>query len=313
LQPDPPPTTEPQSKGEIYQILLNAKYHSAIAEKLPIPIDSSVEWAGLQQHLRNLPIHQRALFIRRQQRRLPTKLYLHNIYPETQCPDCPYCSSHESEAHVYSCTDPRAKATRELARAKLRNELNKLSPTITTAITTGIAAISDDQPLPDSSNYDPQLQTFIDNQNDIGWGLLLIGYIPTILYDSLSSPPKQHRKNWVAKLIAVLDAYHAAIWKARNALAHSSRDTATTDQQLISLQMAVLAWYNRQHQLTPAGRSLLPQHSDTIYQLAKPALAELLVQLTNYHSQWSRAPSHTQDIRNFFARYRNNHSPPQSA
>ena len=169
-----------------------------------------------------------------------------------------------------------------------------------TAIVEGIASFSQDRETPNPSHHAKSTRKFIIHQNKEGWAILLLGYIPTILFDSLTTVPSLSRNTWVAKIIAALENYHLIIWNARNALVHSSSDTEPIDQIKISLQNAILAWYQRQQELTPAGRSLLPPDPESIYRIGTPALAELNVQLTAFHTLWTRTPSLTQDIRKFF-------------
>jgi hypothetical protein len=142
--------------------------------------------------------------------------------------------------------------------------------------------------------------SFINHQNTEGWDILLLGYIPTCLYDSLAIVPRLLRKNWVAKIIEALDNYHSIIWMARNELVHSSSVTATVDQTLESMRLSVFEWYHRQDELTHAGRGLLPSEQSTVLRLSKSSLAELLVQLNSFHALWTRAPRITPDIRQFF-------------
>ena len=50
----------------------------------------------------------------------------------------------------------------------------------------------------------------------------------------------------------------------------------------------------------PAGRTLLPPDRDSLSSLQTSTLAELNLQLNNFHILWSRQPPATQDIRKFF-------------
>jgi hypothetical protein len=143
------------------------------------------------------------------------------------------------------------------------------------------------------------MRTYIEHQNNIGWYPLLLGYIPTLLYDSLTFTPRKSRKSWAAQIIRSTYAYHQTIWNNRNSIIHSSGEP-TTDILRTRMHLAALSWYDRLDELTTVGRNLLPPDPELIRQLSTPALAELIVQINAMHQLWQRQPRNTQDIRRFF-------------
>ena len=196
----------------------------------------------------------------------------------------------------------RAVAARQTAINNLQDQLrnNKVPLSIRSALSTGLQHLGKTHPQPNAQNAS-SMQQFISHQNTVGWYSLLRGYIPSVLFDSTYHHPKASRKKWVAKIISTLYTYHLHIWTTRNNITHpDSAPTFQTTTQHTNLLSAVLSWYSRQDELTPAGRTLLPPDPHSLTFLHTSTLAELNHQLNSYHALWSRQPSSTQDIRKFF-------------
>jgi len=147
---------------------------------------------------------------------------------------------------------------------------------------------------PEPSQHATSLRNFITQQNETGWYNILLGCIPTSLYESLTFKTKCKRPTWISNIIKTIYAYANTIWVARNTLIHSAPNTTTPDHHLISMQHTVRSWYTRRSELTPAGRALLPSNQDSINNLSKYALAKLINLLIYKISQISIAPNYRQ-------------------
>ena len=291
-------TTQP---NDILSYLQHRKYSDIMSSAISqyYPSVAQIEWTGLHRHLQTLTVSSRASFIKFQQQWLPTKHHLHQFYPSTQDPCCPLCDENETQRHIFCCTSSKASTFRATARNTLISNLRKLLPnSLIVAIIAGLQHVSDNLPLPDPLSHATSTRAFITYQNTHGWQGLFQCYIPTILYDSLTSKPKLLRRNWVSKIIHHLYNYHHSIWMHRNDIAHATSNN--TDQQLATLQQSVLSWYTRQSELTAAGRAILPEDPSSIMNLSKHPLAELNLQLSSFHAHFLFQPRHTQDIRSFF-------------
>jgi hypothetical protein len=66
------------------------------------------------------------------------------------------------------------------------------------------------------------------------------------------------------------------------------------------LRQSVLSWYDRSHELTFAGQSLLPEDPAELEDYTTLLLSELALDLEDSHQLWARQPPITQDIRKFF-------------
>lgn len=75
--------------------------------------------------------------------------------------------------------------------------------------------------------------------------------------------------------------------QARNEIIHASAPPAA-DPVLNRLRTLVLAWYDRQHDLTPTSRTLLPNDPAFIHHLHKSTMAELFVQQPGFHALWQQ-------------------------
>jgi hypothetical protein len=244
---------------------------------------------------------QRATFVKLQQGWLPTNKRLNKIDPN-QSPLCPICSrARESQNHLYRCQDHRAISVRTQALNTLRSRLNshRIPPSVSNAIYAGMQFLSRDAPEPNPLDHASSIRSFIALQNDAHWIFLLYGYIPTILFNSLTYTPKLSRRKWVSNLISALYEYHTTIWTERNQITHSTT-SSQSDYVHHNLLTSAQSWYQRTHELTPAGRSLLPSSPDLLQNYSRQALAELVVQLNSFHALWARQPPITQDIRRFF-------------
>jgi len=294
----PPVTTKP---SDILAYLQHRKYSPIMLSELSsyFPSPTHIEWDGLHRHLLNLTVSSRAAFVKFQQNWLPTKHHLHRFYPSTQDPICPLCEESETQAHVFCCNSSNASTFRATARTTLISNLRKLLPnSFIIALIAGLQHISDNLPLPDPLLHATSTRSFIIHQNTHGWQGLFLCYIPTILYDSLTFKPKLLRRNWVSKIISHLYNYHHGIWSHRNNIAHAT--TNIVDQQLATLQQSVLSWYNRQSELTAAGRAILPEDPSSVMNFSRQSLAELNLQLSSFHAHFLIQPRHTQNIRSFF-------------
>jgi len=78
------------------------------------------------------------------------------------------------------------------------------------------------------------------------------------------------------------------------------QSTDQLDTIHLRLHQSVLAWYDHCHELTPAGRSLLPEDSTILQNNSILALSELLEQISDFKQLWARKPPNTQDIRKNF-------------
>jgi hypothetical protein len=142
---------------------------------------------------------------------------------------------------------------------------------------------------PDTAGHAPSLHEYIEIQNNIGWYSLLLGYIPTALFESITYDVKVSRKTWISRIIDALYQYHLDIWTFRNTVAHDP-SIDQLDTVHLRLYQSVLSWYDRCHELTPAGRSLLPEDPNTLQNYSILALSELHEHINNFHLLWTRKP-----------------------
>jgi hypothetical protein len=300
--------TSPPNHDYITSRLRANKYNLQIFQKLSKRHNTTIEedtfeWQGLSKFISSNKMQLRANFIKFQQEWLPTHSRVHKFNPTAQSPLCPLCMTEpETQRHLYCCTDHRAHVTRIAALTSFRQKLDKanISLSIQTAICNGLKYLAGTNASPDTAQHAPSLRGYIELQNTIGWYPLLLGYIPTALFDSITYEVKVSRKTWTSRLIDALYQYHLEIWSFRNTIAHDP-STDQLDTVHLRLHQSVLSWYDRCHELTPAGRSLLPDDPNTLQNYSILALSELHDHINNFHLLWTRKPPITQDIRNFFA------------
>jgi hypothetical protein len=302
------PAVSTLDKTTILDLLRHRKYSHRLLQSLPFPEyhptpeAHNIEWDGLNHFLRNIAAHPRAAFAKFQHQWLPTFHRLHKHNPTLQTDICPLCNEEpETQQHLYCCPDPQAVQARATALAAFRAALKiqKLPRSLIDALCAGLRFLSGVDPPPNPMDHASSMRTYIEHQNNIGWYPLLLGYIPTLLYDSLTFTPRKSRKSWAAQIIRSTYAYHQTIWNNRNSIIHSSGEP-TTDILRTRMHLAALSWYDRLDELTTVGRNLLPPDPELIRQLSTPALAELIVQINAMHQLWQRQPRNTQDIRRFF-------------
>jgi hypothetical protein len=297
----------PPKHDYILSLLRQRKYQQPILQKIStrfnLPLDNiPFEWPALSKYISSQPLSARAAFAKFQQGWLPTSAHLHRFNPPEQSPICPLCQKEpETQQHLYCCSDNRAQSVRLTALATFRHQLHKdrMAPSIQGVICAGLLHITGTNPQPNALAHVPSVRNYIDIQNTIGWFPLLIGYIPTALFDSHTHDVKVSRQTWVSRLIKALYGFHLEIWSHRNSLIHDP-SIEQLDTVHLRLHQAVLDWYDRSDELTLAGRSLLPDNPATLQDYTAFALSELLQQLENFHLLWSRQPPITQDIRRFF-------------
>mmetsp|Transcript_5909 Transcript_5909/g.9058 ORF Transcript_5909/g.9058 Transcript_5909/m.9058 type:complete len:1660 (+) Transcript_5909:3576-8555(+) len=166
-----------------------------------------------------------------------------------QTNECAACKEAETMHHIHTCRAPMVVDHRSKTTASLRAKMKQLktSPSIISAILSGIKSIWQESPIATSPLCVPGIDDAIESQSKIGWWALICGrwsiYWEQAQQQYLTAicSPKSS-KRWQASLITLFWNTSWDLWNFRNGVDHNPNNIITNEQQDNLINQIKIQW-----------------------------------------------------------------------